>query len=102
MNFFSCGIVEVPEGYRNVPDLTKRFPDCCINIIKLENSTKIDTNQTKIDGNQTRIDSISTKIDVNQTRIDGNVTRLDENMTKFENITKIEDNLINDNQKKLR
>lgn len=88
----SCGVVEVPDGYRNVPDLTKRFPDCCVNIIKLENATKIDANQTKIDTSPT----------VNQTRIDGNVTKLDENTTKFENITKIEDNVINDNQKKLR
>ena len=87
--------MEIPEGYRNVPDLTKRFPDCCINIIKLENVTNIDANQTKIDTNPIKIDVI------NQTTIDGNVTRLDENLIKFENTTKIEDNVISDNQKKL-
>lgn len=86
----------MPDGYRNEPDLTKRFPDCCINIIKLENATKIDANQTKIDTSSMKIDVI------NQTRIDGNVTKSDENLIKFENITKIEDNVINDNQKKLR
>lgn len=82
-------MVEVPEGWVNQPDLTKRFPDCCVNIIKLENATKIDANQTKIDV-------------VNQTTIDGNVSKSDDNLTKFENTTKIEDNVINDNQKKLR
>lgn len=85
----------MPDGYRNVPDLTKRFPDCCINIIKLENSTKIDENQTKID-------TIPMEINVNQTRIDGNVTTMNENMIKFENNTKIDENVISDKQKKLR
>lgn len=85
----SCGIVEVPDGYKNVPDLTKRFPDCCVNIIKLDNATKIDGNQTKTDTSPVKIDLITPTI------IDGNVT-------KVENVTKIEENVINDNQKKFR
>lgn len=47
---FSCGTVEVPEGYTNEPDLSKRFPDCCFSLVKITpNSTEgavIGTTQT--------------------------------------------------------
>lgn len=85
----SCGVVEVPDGYKNVPDKTKRFPDCCVNIIKIENGTKTDANQTTVETSPIKIDVI------NPITIDGNAT-------KFENATKVEENVINDNLKKLR
>lgn len=31
---FSCGAVSPPEGYHNEQDLTKPYPDCCINLVK--------------------------------------------------------------------
>lgn len=91
----SCGTVEVPDGYRNVPDLTKRFPDCCVNIIRLENATKIDANQTKVDGNQTKVETSPSPIRVDLL----NPITIDGNATKFENVTKIEENVINDTKK---
>lgn len=64
----------------------------------MENATKIDANQTKTDGNQTKVETSPSPI-----RIDViNPTTIDGNATKFENVTKIEENVINDNPKKLR
>lgn len=28
-----CGVVAVPNGCRNVPDLSKPYPECCIDIV---------------------------------------------------------------------
>lgn len=38
---YRCGTVGVPEGFRNVPDMSKRYPDCCINIVADEDFENI-------------------------------------------------------------
>lgn len=30
----SCGAVDPPEGYHNEIDDTKKYPDCCQNLVK--------------------------------------------------------------------
>lgn len=80
---FSCGSVEVPQGYKNVQDLTKRFPDCCINIVKIVNGTSIDNNIIRID-NTTKVENANrfgnaTKLDANATRIHENTIKMEEN-----------------------
>lgn len=38
---YRCGSVGVPDGYRNVPDMSKRYPDCCVNIVRDEDFENI-------------------------------------------------------------
>lgn len=81
----SCGTVLVPEGYKNIPDLTKRYPDCCINIIKLEqNGTKIE-NTTKIETNTTKVNVNVTQLATNATKIDDNVIKISDDQNKINN-----------------
>lgn len=35
MFFFSCDPVVEPKGYRNEPDLSKPYPNCCVNLVKI-------------------------------------------------------------------
>lgn len=53
--YFSCGTVDIPHGYKNQPDLSYRFPDCCFKLVKL-NSTEINANPV-VNQNQTHIDN---------------------------------------------
>lgn len=55
--YFSCGTVDIPQGYKNQPDLSYRFPDCCFKLVKL-NGTEITTTPIVIQNqNQTQIDN---------------------------------------------
>lgn len=84
----SCGVVEVPEGYKNVPDRLKRFPDCCVNIVKIENGTKID-NVIRIETttsleNMIRVEN-STKFEANIQKLVESTTKIDEKVRKISN-----------------
>lgn len=39
--------MEVPPGYKNVQDLTKRFPDCCVKLVKIDEVEKKDEVENK-------------------------------------------------------
>lgn len=81
-------MVEVPEGYKNVPDLTKRFPDCCVNIVKIENGTKID-NVIRIETttsleNMIRVEN-STKFQTDIHKSVESTTKIDEKIQQVSN-----------------
>lgn len=41
MTFMGCGSVQPPEGFVNIPDLSKQYPDCCTNIVRIEDFENI-------------------------------------------------------------
>lgn len=78
-SFNSCGSVEVPNGYKNIPDLSKRYPDCCVNIVKIINGTRID-NTIKIETTTTHENMIRAE---NTTKSNGTMHKIVENTTQI-------------------
>lgn len=40
LTLISCATLVVPPGYKNIPDLSKRFPDCCVKLVKIDDDKK--------------------------------------------------------------
>lgn len=41
LNSNRCGAFEVPEGFANIPDISKNYPHCCVNLVRIEDLENI-------------------------------------------------------------
>lgn len=78
----SCGTIDVPEGFTNNLDFSKRFPDCCFNVVKI--AGYIASNRPAIKVNNQNQTQIQNQLD---SQIQYEIQNQTQNPTQYQNQT---------------